>query len=79
MQWLLHLNMSANLQTLEWFTLLEACLKIHTVLDFPGGAVVKNPPANARDTGSNPGPGGSRMPHAAEQLSPCATTVEPAL
>ena len=30
--------------------------------DFPGGAVVKNPPANARDTGSNPGPGRSHMP-----------------
>ena len=31
-------------------------------LDFPGGAVVKNPPANAGDTGSSPGPGGSHMP-----------------
>ena len=29
---------------------------------FPGGAVVKNPPANARDTGSSPGPGRSHMP-----------------
>ena len=28
-------------------------------LDFPGGAVVKNPPANAGDTGSSPGPGRS--------------------
>ena len=28
---------------------------------FPGGAVVKNPPANARDTGSSPGPGRSHM------------------
>ena len=27
----------------------------------PGGAVVKNPPANARDTGSSPGPGRSHM------------------
>ena len=24
-------------------------------MDFPGGAVVKNPPANAGDTGSSPG------------------------
>ena len=31
-------------------------------LDFPGGAVVKNPPANAGDTGSSPGPGRSHMP-----------------
>ena len=30
--------------------------------DFPGGAVVKNPPDNAGDMGSSPGPGGSHMP-----------------
>ena len=30
--------------------------------DFPGGAAVKNPPANAGDTGSSPGPGRSHMP-----------------
>ena len=30
--------------------------------DFPGGAVVKNPPANAGDMGSSPGPGRSHMP-----------------
>ena len=29
---------------------------------FPGGAVVKNPPANAGDTGSSPGLGRSYMP-----------------
>ena len=29
---------------------------------FPGGPVVKNPPANAGDTGSSPGPGRSYMP-----------------
>ena len=29
---------------------------------FPGGAVVKNPPANAEDTGSSPGLGRSHMP-----------------
>ena len=28
---------------------------------FPGGAVVKNPPANAGDKGLNPGLGGSHM------------------
>ena len=28
----------------------------------PGVAVVKNPPANAGDTGSSPGPGRSHMP-----------------
>ena len=34
-------------------------------------------PASAGDTGSSPGLG--RIPHAAEQLSPCATTTEPVL
>ena len=31
------------------------------IRDFPGGAVVKNPPANAGDTGSIPGPRRSHM------------------
>ena len=31
-------------------------------MGFPGGAVVKNPPANTGDTGSSPGPGRSHMP-----------------
>ena len=30
--------------------------------DFPGGAVVKNPPANAGDTGLSPGLGRSHVP-----------------
>ena len=29
---------------------------------FPGGVVVKNPPANAGDTGLSPGQGRSHMP-----------------
>ena len=32
------------------------------VQGFPGGTVVKNPPANAGDMGSFPGPGRSHMP-----------------
>ena len=39
--------------------------------------MVKNLPANAGDTGFNPWSG--KIPHATEQLSPCATTTEPAL
>ena len=31
-------------------------------LGFPGGAVVKNPPANAGDVGLSPGLGRSHMP-----------------
>ena len=37
-------------------------LNVNGLGDFPGGAVVKNPPANAGDTGSIPGLGGSQMP-----------------
>ena len=44
------------------------------ILGFPGGAVVKNPPAKAGDTGSSPSL--RKIPHAAEQLSPCTTTTE---
>ena len=50
--------------------------QLSCIPDFPGGTVVKNPPANAGDTGSIPGPGRSHM--CAEQLSPQATTTEPA-
>ena len=32
-----------------------------TLQGFPGGAVVKSPPANAGDMGSSPGPGRSHM------------------
>ena len=38
-----------------------SCLKIH-FSGFPGGAVVESLPANAGDTGSSPGLGGSHMP-----------------
>ena len=43
--------------------------------DFPGGPVVKNPPSNAGDVGSIPGRR-TKIPHAAEQLSPRASTRE---
>ena len=35
---------------------------IIAALGFPGGSVVKNPPVNAGDTGSSPGPGRFRVP-----------------
>ena len=44
--------------------------------DFPGGAVVKNPPANAGNTGLSPGPGGSHMPRSNQA---CAPPTEPVL
>ena len=44
----------------QWYSL--SLLKREKNQGFPGGAVVKNPPANAGDTGSSPGPGRSHMP-----------------
>ena len=44
----------------------------------PRGSVVKNPSADAGDTGWIPDPGRSH-PHASEQLRPRATTTEPVL
>ena len=51
------------------------------ILGFPGGAVVKNPPANAGDTGLSPGPGRSHVlrsnkVRAPQLLSPRATITE---
>ena len=36
-------------------------IEMYNPQDFPGGAVVKNPPSNAGGTGSSPGPGRSHM------------------
>ena len=44
--------------------------------DFLGGPVVENPPSNAGDAGLIPGQG-TKIPHAAGQLSPRTTTTEP--
>ena len=43
--------------------------KIKNKQDFPGGAVVKNLPANAGVNGFEPWSG--KIPHAAEQLTLC--------
>ena len=58
-------------------------------MGFPGGAVVENPPANAGDTGSSPGLGGSHMPRSSWTREPqllslrvrslCSTTREAAI
>ena len=39
-------------------------------MGFPGGAVVRNPPANAGDTGLCPGPGRSHMPRSSYAREP---------
>ena len=46
-----------------------------TTRDFPGGRGIKNPPCNAGVMGSTSG-WGTKIPHAAEQLSPCVATTE---
>ena len=40
----------------------DMILDIENPWDIPGGTVVKNPPANAGDTGSSPGLGRCHMP-----------------
>ena len=44
--------------------------------DSPGDPVFKNPPCDRGDPGLNPGQG-TKIPHAAEQLSLQNTTKEP--
>ena len=58
--------------------------------NFPGALVVKNPPCNARDSGSIPGQG-TKIPHAmklmnpsgsgalAPRETPCTTMKDPAM
>ena len=43
---------------------------------FPGGSVVKNPPVDAGDEFDS---WFRKIPHAKEQLTPCATTTQPVL
>ena len=56
---------------------LQVCLKnpFERLWESPGSPVVKDPPANSGDTGSIPG-WGTKIPHTAEQLTPCAATTE---
>ena len=55
--------------------LVSASLK-HHLWGFPGGTVVKNPPASAGDLGLIPSPGRSHVP-CVEQLGGCATAPAP--
>ena len=47
---------------------LQAGCLLKVLLGFPGGSVVKNPPANARDTGSITDPGGSQSHRAMKPM-----------
>ena len=54
-----HTSVKGLLSKTQYKELLNSTI---TNTDFPGGAVVKNPPANAGDTGSSPGLGRTHMP-----------------
>ena len=65
----MHLQLSSELYLTFICMLAVWNLRTHSPVDekmrfrdFPGGAVVENPPANAGDMGSIPGPGRSHMP-----------------
>ena len=51
-----------NIKQKQYCNKFYRLLKIKYSGDFPGGTVVKNPPANEGDTGSIPGLGRSHMP-----------------
>ena len=56
----------------KW-TIIENWIRKVKKGDFPGGTVIRNSPSNAGDMGSIPGQG-TKIPHAAGQLSLCTTT-----
>ena len=64
------LGPSLNLQKWNFLEWGPGILILKYSWDFHGGAVVKNPPANAGDAGSSPGPGRSRMPWSNEARAP---------
>ena len=66
------LGLISSLLVFKWLT---RCYQNRGTWDFPAGPVVKNPPANAGDTGSIPDLG-TRIPHAMGQLSLQAKTTE---
>ena len=55
-------QMMISIELFESIVDSHTAVRNNTTRDFPGGAVVKNPPASAGDTGSIPGPGRSHMP-----------------
>ena len=62
--------------------LISSCLQKPLFWGFPGGTMVKNPPANAGDMGSIPGLGRSHMPRSnyarvPQLLSLCSRAQEP--
>ena len=62
-------SLSSIMRMLVCWILSWTSLKMSSLWGFPGGSVVKHPPANARDTASIPGPG---RPHKLQSNQDCA-------
>ena len=76
-----HVLTSAHVEGLEVYANTsqlssDARVKARRPRDFPGGPVFENLRCNAGDSGSIHG-GGTKIPHATGQLSPCTTTKDP--
>ena len=72
--------MSLSFLIVKWaggFLRMQGADALKCFAGFPGGSVIKNLPASAGDMGLILDLG--KIPHAEEQLSPCATTIEPVL
>ena len=65
---------AVDFQPTSWLLHKEKKKSLKLLSDFPGGPVVKNPFAKARDTLYL---WSGKTPHALGQLSPCPTTTEP--
>ena len=72
---IISINAEKPFNTIQHPFMIKTLIKFGIDGDFPGGSLVKNPPANAGDIGSVLAPG-PRIPHATEQLSLRATTTE---
>ena len=75
--WILNWPSSKYFSSICWLKLFGMCFLFIVLSElkiknrgFPGGAVVKNPPANAGDMGSSPGPGRSHMPRSNQSRAP---------
>ena len=72
---IISIDAEKSFDTIQHPFMIKTLIKFGIDGDFPGGPLVKNPPAHAGDMGSVLAPG-TRIPHATEQLSLRATTTE---
>ena len=70
MSWVFYHNKKTGLKKNVYTDQDHNYVKVNMDQGFPGGAVVENLPANARDTGSSPGLGRSHMPRSSWAREP---------